>query len=314
MGTSYSLKYYSLNSGHSKELVQAKVEETLKEVNQLASTYQASSEISLINLAPASRPIKISKQFSEMFKRLLEIHELTEGYFDPTIGPLVNLFGFGPLGPKKVPTEAEIKRARSAIGINQFTLNFEEKYLIKKVDNAYLDFSASAKGFGVDKVIETLKGMEIEQALVEIGGDIRTIGAGPQKGGFWNLAIEMPQDSGRSIHKIFEVNELAMATSGDYRNYFTFEEKRYSHTIDPIQGKVIEHQLASVSVLSAKDCETADALATALNAMGETKAFEFAESKHIPAYFIIKNGQGLNGFVVKSTSKWNEIIKMVTHN
>ncbi|MBK22719.1 MAG: FAD:protein FMN transferase ApbE [Halobacteriovorax sp.] len=312
MGTTYSIKYYSTKTKPDIKQVNKEVNRLLIEVNRQMSTYIPTSEISRFNREIKSQTaFPISDDFYFVLKKSLEISRKTGGQFDPTIGPLVNLWGFGPNGVKKVPTEAQIKKAKSRVGFEKLSLDSQNKRISKSIDNLYLDLSASAKGFGVDKISQYLETLKIENYMVEIGGEVRTKGSKGEAP--WRIAIEAPHptDQSKPFQKILDLNEHAVATSGNYRNYFEKNGKKFGHTIDFRTGRPTEHTLASVSVITKASCTEADALATALMVMGPLKALKFAELNGIKALFVYKlSGQTEGTFVEESTSHFKKEFRL----
>jgi len=308
MGTTYSIKYYSTKTEPNIKLVNKEVNRLLIEVNRQMSTYIPTSEISRFNREIKSlTAFPISDDFFLVLKKSLEISKKTKGQFDPTIGPLVNLWGFGPSGDRKVPTEAQIEKAKSIVGFEKLNLDDQNKRISKTVDELYLDLSASAKGFGVDKISDYLESLKINNYMVEIGGEVRTKGS---KGGIpWKVAIEAPHptDQSKPFQKILELKNHAVATSGNYRNYFEKNGKKFGHTIDFRTGRPTEHTLASVSVVTKGSCTEADALATALMVMGPFQGMSFAEENGLMALFVYRpSGQTEKVFIEKSSSHFKK--------
>ncbi len=307
MGTHYNVKFYSASLD---ETMQTEVDTLLKDINQQMSTYIKSSEISYFNEFNRLGWLKISPEFFKVTEYALRLSEKTEGKYDPTIGPLVNLWGFGPRGERKVPEPDQIKKALMIVGYDKLLMNKETKEIKKKVPGVYLDLSSLAKGYGVDAVAELLGSKGVKSYMVEIGGEVRTLGT-KSKGEAWAIAIEAPNPkvNGGPYQKILKLNNTSMATSGNYRNFFESEHKRYSHTIDPKTGNPVIHTLASVSVVD-ESCMKADALATALMAMGPEDGFTFAAQNKIPAYFVYgEDSQSDRMFVTKETEEFSAIFK-----
>lgn len=289
MGTTFSVSIalpsdQAAAFGLEGELIQA-----LARIEQSMSTYIADSELSLFNESASIDWQPVSAELCVAVEETLQLAELTKGAFDITIGPLVNLWGFGPDGVvQEPPPEADLNAALEHTGHGKLSSDCINSSLRKSDANLYVDLSAYAKGFAVDTLAEILNQNEVENYLVEIGGEIRTQGHN-SSGDSWRIAIEKPADKDRSVQTIIEVSNMAMATSGDYRNFFEFENRRYSHTIDPRTGRPVEHQLASVSVV-AEQTAWADALATALLVMGPIDGPQFAEQNAISALFLIHDG------------------------
>lgn len=310
MGTQYNVKFFTSNGElGDKEKAKEEIDEVLKKVNKEMSTYLKDSEISYFNQTDRLGWLKISKDFFNVTVYALKLAEETEGAFDPTIGPLVNLWGFGPGGERKVPEQVQIEEALKRVGYDKISLNSEKFEIKKKVPGVYLDLSALAKGFGVDKVADFIESKGIANYMVEIGGEVRTKGQKGDKSS-WKIAIEAPHPTsqGESYQRILNLNSLSLATSGNYRNFFMENGKKYSHTINSKTGNPVAHSLASVSVADSGSCMKADALATALMAMGQTKGFEYAERNNIAAYFVYReDGQEDQKFVTRETTLFKQL-------
>ena len=286
MGTQYHVKV-ALPPERETDLPALKdgILQTLREIDGLMSTYKPDSELSRFNRSKSTDWFELSPLTFEVVQRSMEISNTTGGAFDVTVGPLVNLWGFGPeKRANKVPTKAEVNRIRRTVGYKLLGLRNDPPAIRKRNPDLYVDLSAIAKGYSVDRVAEFLLSQNVRNFLVEVGGEIRINGVKPGGEG-WRLAIEAPQDSQRQVHRVLKVTDVGMATSGDYRNYYEMDGKRFSHTVDPRTGYTINHTLASVSVLH-ESCATADALATAFMVMGTKKAKEYAVKHKIAAYFI----------------------------
>jgi thiamine biosynthesis lipoprotein len=203
----------------------------------------------------------------------------------------VNLWGFGPSNSRKAPAEEQIEKAQENVGFDKVVLSKQQNkfYALKKRGGVYVDLSSSAKGFGVDKVSELLTQKGFVNHLVEIGGELKSNGKKFRKE--WMVAVEKPSDSTKGIQKAFALKNMSIATSGDYRNFFKQGGKKYSHTIDKNSGKPVQHKMFSVTVLE-KDCMKADALATALMALGPMKAQNYAYENELAAYLIYEDKEG----------------------
>ncbi len=287
MGTSYSVKFFSDNQTLRKESFYADIEALLKRINSQMSTYQEDSELSSFNEYRLNDRFLVSGDTALVVDKAIEIGQMTQGALDITVGPIVNLWGFGPEGrPEKAPTKEQINLARHYTGLEK--LHVMGSGLAKEQPELYLDLSAIAKGFAVDKVADYLESKEVNDYLVDIGGEMRVKGK-KRDGSNWKVAIEKPLSGSRDVQQIVNIGDNAIATSGDYRNYFETNGVRYSHTIDPMTGKPISHNLASVTVISKKAMD-ADAFATAFNVMGAEKALKFAEQQQIAIYLVVKSG------------------------
>lgn len=294
MGTTYHITVLEIkgNKSSQKELQQA-IDQQLLLINQQMSTYQDDSELSKFNQALVGEWVNVSANLFDILIMSMELAWLTGGAFDITVGPLVNLWGFGPGGldmPSKVPDADKIKALLERSGFQSIELGLEDRS-IRKTRPVTLDLSGIAKGYGVDKVAELLLYAGYTDFMVEIGGELRLAGNSP-RGTPWRIAIEQP-DAGvfGQANKAVQVSGVSVATSGDYRNYFEQDGKRYSHTIDPVTGYPIDHSLASITVI-AESSAYADGLATALNVLGAKKALSLAEQQGLAIYMLVKTEQG----------------------
>lgn len=284
MGTSYRVVYLD----QLERNFQNSVDSLLIVFNQSLSTYIPDSEISRFNKgdslvfeSPFFYPVLVSSQ---------EIFNLTGGAFDPTVGPLVNLWGFGPEGPQ-LKDSLRIAQLLPLVDFNNIV--FDEQQVKKIKPGVYLDFSANAKGYGVDIVAEFLYSQGIENYLVEIGGELVARGVN-EKGELWKVGVSRPEEEGRAedLFSVIALNNLAMATSGNYRNYYEADGMKISHTIDPKTGRPVRHGLLSATVI-AEDCMTADALATALMVMGTEKAIALQKKQgDFEIFLIYSDGEG----------------------
>ncbi|TCS42627.1 FAD:protein FMN transferase [Reinekea marinisedimentorum] len=284
IGTSYSVKYVS--ASNEVETLQLGVDGVLSNINKLMSTYLPGSDISRISRAGVNEPVSVDELTINVLEAALTIAEQTDGNFDPTVAPLVNLWGFGPTPRNnKLPEASEVARLAASVGYQALTVDRITQTVEKNAPRE-LDFSAIAKGYAVDLIAEHLEQRGITNYLVEVGGEMRLSGTKPGNES-WRIAIEKPDVEQRAVFKILEVSGAAVATSGDYRNYFESDGVRYSHTINPATGYPVKHNLASVTVVM-DSCMSADAYATAFLVMGAERALQFAESNNIAALFIIK--------------------------
>lgn len=290
MGTRYHITVVDAPDGVDRESVQALVDSELEAVNQEMSTYIPDSELMRFNGGPVGQPVPVSAPLAKVVELSLDIYRRSDGAFDITVGPLVNLWGFGPTAePEQVPAQAEIDRLLAEIGSDALALQRNPDRLTRKRD-VQLDLSAIAKGHGVDRVALLLEGQGITNYLVEIGGELRTSGRNPD-GREWRIGIESPTAAGQVVHKPVRVSNRAVATSGDYRNYYERDGVRYSHSIDPRTGRPLSHRLASVTVI-ADNCAEADGLATALNVMGAEAGLQLAEREGLAVFMLVKTGNG----------------------
>ncbi len=299
MGTSWSVKLIADPTLDQTE-VQKGIQEVLDEINARMSNWDPDSDVSVFNRSPAGC-YEVSPLTIEVAKVSQELSRLTDGLFDATLGPLIQLWGFGSeFTADQMPAPRAIEEILSGVGYQK--LHIRGNQLCKDTDELFVNLSATAKGYGVDKVAEYLQAMGYDRYLVEVGGEIRVLGLNYQDQA-WRIGIEVPLDqviSGQ-VQQVVELENLALATSGDYRNYFVHEGVRYSHIIDPRTGYPVPQQVASVTVLQ-ETTLWADGWATAMLALGAEKGMALAERMDIPAYFVLRNEQG---FEVQTSSSWD---------
>ncbi len=297
MGTQFNVKYFESGDSRATKEIQQGVQQQLAEVNRLMSTYQPESDVSRFNRAEIAQWFSVSKATAEVVAQANEISRQTEGAFDVTVASLVDLWGFGPTyRDAEIPSAQMIEQELMRVGYQALEVRVDPPAL-RKHTSLTLDLSAIAKGYAVDQVADFLDEAGVDSYMVEVGGEIRARGLKPGQEP-WRIAIESPVPGQRSVQRVLDLMDKAVATSGDYRNYFEKEGERYSHTIDPMTGRPITHQLASVTVL-AETSAKADALATALNVMGEERALAFANRYQLPVLLIVKQN---TGFVEKTSS------------
>ena len=289
MGTVYSVKIVreeASTAGLDSAAVHRGIDSLLQEVNRQMSTYLPDSEISRFNRSADTGWFPVSPGLYLVLDKAGEISRVSGGAFDITVGPLVNLWGFGPEDRRElVPTADEIQRRKSWVGSDQLQLRPSPPAVKKARPEIYCDLAAIAKGYAVDQVAEYLGQRGLRRYLVDIGGEIKTAGRN-HRGKIWMVGISSPDDKS-GVQKAVALDNRAMATSGDYRNYFEVDGVRYSHTIDPQTGRPITHSLASVTVIH-ETCMVADALATAIDVLGPEKGFDFAVRLDLPAYLLVR--------------------------
>jgi len=295
MGTSYNITLYPADGKTvDSEQLQKQIDKTLKRINQQMSTWVKDSEISLFNKSQSTRWYPISLEFAEVVKAAQSISTLSGGAFDITVGPLINIWGFGKDFKNNNPDNSAIAAAKANIGYQKLEVRLSPPALKKQIPQLQVNLSAIAKGYGVDAIADQLAAAGVNNYLVEIGGEIRANGTKPNKS-LWRIAIEKPSTRERSIQQGILLDNTGVATSGDYRNYFEREGKRYSHTIDPKTGRPITHTLASVTVLH-KSAMMADGLATAIMVLGESKAKKFIADNKLKTYLISRNKNGFSAW------------------
>ena len=284
-GTTYKIIYLDASENYQESL-----DSLFFLVNKSLSTYIPTSDISKINKGDST--VVVDALFLEVFNKSKKIHKTTEGYFDPTVGNLVNAWGFGPKNEKKDLSDEEVEEQMKFVGLNK--VDIINNKVVKKHPNIYLDFNSIAKGFGIDVVARFFNSKNINNYLIEIGGEIRAKGMKKDLQP-WSVKLVDPinKDDANGFKKL-NLSNKSMATSGNYRKFRkTKSGKKFVHTINPKTGYAKESNLLSASVISAKDCADVDAYATAFMAMGLEKAKLFLEkNSNIDAIllFIDKNG------------------------
>ena len=280
-GTAYNIQYYSEDNITFKK----QFDSLFASVNESMSTYIPTSQISRLNKGES---VDVDAHFIRVFNKAKDVYRTTEGAFDPTIGAVVNAWDFGPEGKITNIDSIAINALMKSVGFNRMGL-VDGK--IVKHSNSFLDFNAIAKGYGVDVIGEFLESKNIDNYLVEIGGEIRTKGLNLEKQSPWTVGIYDPNFEGPdSYSKIISLKDESMATSGTYRKFKIDENgNRYAHIINTKTGYPTKTNILSVSVI-AEDCMTADAYATAFQAMGIDKVTEFTQRhSEIKVYFIYEN-------------------------
>jgi thiamine biosynthesis lipoprotein len=301
MGTSYNVKLVALN-GVDKQKLKQEIDQLLIDINQLMSTYINDSQLSKFNQWQSIEAFPMSAQTIEVLNEAKRLGQMSDGLLDVTVGPLVNLWGFGPKSrPLKIPTNELINITQKQTGLDKLIVG--PSWASKTHPSLYVDLSTIAKGYAVDQIAELLQSKKVINYLVEIGGEMRL--AGLKASGFtWKIAIEKPETEQRSVQKIISIGTNAVATSGNYRNYYEQDGVRYSHLINPQTGYPIIHNLVSVTVIHPTSM-TADGLATALNVMGKDKALQVAQKYDIAVLLITKEK---DGFTEYTSPKFDQLV------
>jgi thiamine biosynthesis lipoprotein len=285
MGTTYNVKFLPItNNPIEIEESYIIIEKILKDINQQMSTYIPSSEISTFNQLQSTDWFKISEDFSNVLKESFNYYEMSDGYYDVTVMPLVNLWGFGPEIFESPPTQALIDSVMMFIG--QDLIELENQKIRKKDPRVQIDLSSIAKGYAVDKIFNTLD--KYEDLFIEIGGEIRT----RSKNKDWKIGINTPSITNfeNDIELVITLNNLSIATSGNYRNFYIIDDKFYHHEINPKTGYPILSNLGSISIISDKSCLDADGLSTMFYTIEKDLASEMVENlDNIESVSIIVN-------------------------
>lgn len=277
MGTNYQIRLRDVPAGASEPELQAAVDALLADINARMSTYESESELARFGRAPAGVAQKLSPATAEVLRAALRVAADTRGAFDPTVPPLLRLWGFGAGARERRTRPAATEIAAAKARVDYRALELKGERLIKTRPGVELDLSAIAKGDAVDRVFELLQARGIRSMMVEIGGEMR-VGTGPD-GRPWRIGLERPiYDGGREVLRVAELEQRAVASSGDYRNFFEVAGVRYAHIIDPRTGEPARSRVRAATVIG-PDCRTADALATALLVLGREAGLRLCESE-----------------------------------
>ena len=291
MGSRYTVKL--LAGGLSEAglaAAQSAVAAALVEVEGLMSHYDSGSEVSRLNRQPLGQPLAVAEPTWQVFDQAARVHAASAGAFDVTLGRAVDAWGFGPTEhPRRALPAATVARLRQTQQYAGLLLDARAGTITRQL-NVLSNLSGVAKGYGVDRAALALESLGLGDYMVEVGGEIRTRGVNGQRLP-WQLAIERPDALPQQAMHIVPLSGLSLATSGDYRNFFFQEGRRYSHEIDPDSAAPVAHDLASVSVVAA-DCTTADAWSTALFVLGPERGLHTAQLRGLAAYFVQRQVDG----------------------
>lgn len=293
MGTYFMVTIDSPPASDTNASVRAEILETLSTIIAQMSTWEPESEISRFNRSNSTDWFPVSAEFAAVVEEAHRVHQLTGGAFDPTVSPLIDLWGFGRREPDSVPDDAAISEALQSVGMQHLSVRSDPPALRRSRPDVQLNLSAIAKGYAVDAIAEMLTRSGRPSYIVDIGGEVRA-GVAKASGAPWKIGIESPQStrgSNASPARIVPITESSVATSGDYRNFYEVDGKVYSHTIDPVSGRPLENPPASVSVRH-HSCMTADALATAMMVLGRDRGMQLATAQDHSVLFQIVAADG----------------------
>jgi thiamine biosynthesis lipoprotein len=314
MGTRYNVSIVGGDEAGALRL-QGLIDEALAELCRQMSTYDPASELSRFNASESDEWFPVSKETASVVKSALELAEASGGKYDPTIGPLANLWGFGPQGKRDgPPTDEEIAAAKELVDYRQLEARLDPPALRKLKPGVFVELSSIAPGHGADVISDLLLAEGIESSMVDIGGEVRARGLKPG-GKPWRIGVERadspiavdttPSDRQSSpLQRVVELRDKAVATSGDYRNFFESGGVRYSHTLDPQTGRPVTHDLATVTVL-AETGRDADGLATALLALGPEAGYDWAIQRRVAALFVRRTAE--DRLIEKTTPAWDAL-------
>jgi thiamine biosynthesis lipoprotein len=290
MGSTYSVRIAGgpFDAGL-EAAARAAVTAALDDVVRRMSGYDAGSELSRFNRHEATTPFALSADTLAVLARGQEVAALTGGAFDVTVAPLVAAWGFGAGASSRAAAPASAALA-APVGWHRLAIDRGAGTARKALPGLQADVSGIAKGYAVDRAAQALQALGVERFMVEAGGEVRTRGLNAE-GRPWQIAIERPDAWPQQVHRVVALQGLAMATSGDYRNYYERDGRRFSHEIDPATRAPVAHALASVTVVH-EECMFADALATALFVLGPERALALARERDLAAFFIVRAGDG----------------------
>ncbi len=290
MGTRYHISVVAPPTGTGREALQSDIDMVLARVDITMSTWRADSEISRLNARPPGDWMTVSGNLHRVLEASLRMHALSGGAFDVTVAPLLEAWGFGPrsVGPR-TPSAQELETLSGRVGSAAITLA-DAPLRVRKSADRTLELSAIAPGYAVDLLAARFAGRGLSDFMIEIGGEVRTAGRNAA-GKAWRIGIERPDAPPGTPQLSLALSGESASTSGDYREFFESEGRRYSHTIDPRTLRPVAHRLASVTVV-AGDCMSADALSTALMVLGPEEGLAFAEREGIAAYMLVRTAHG----------------------
>ncbi|WP_158638077.1 FAD:protein FMN transferase [Shewanella donghaensis] len=302
MGNNYKVTWTeSKITAERMAAIRDELNQRLEDVNNSMSNWRDDSEITAINNISKNTSVKISRDLERVINEAISIHELTRGSLDITVGPLVDLWGFGPNGLiESLPSDQDIANAKAKIGVHHIVIN--DHHISKNTDGLQIDLSSIAKGFGVDVIAEVLERNNIHNFLVDIGGELRIKGVNANKE-LWKVGIDKPFAYSSGQIEIITPGDSAVATSGDYRKYFEKNGQHYSHLIDPRSGKPVTHNIVSATVIE-KTSMTADALATAFMVLPRAESIEIANKNNIAIMIIEDNFGRLKTYYSDSFKKF----------
>ena len=302
--------YYRVTMRTSQEdtMLRNEIREALHQINNEMSVFENVSDLSQFNKNTDLGWIDVPEDLAVVLKEAYQIYQQTNGYFDPTVGRLVDLWGFGTHKIQRIPSQDEIKESQNTVGFNKISFSRDFRKAKKPNSDIYLNLSSIAKGYAVDKIAALLDKKGYTDYIVEIGGEVKAKGSRAKKSKGWNLGIARPEEGKvTDFEYVVRLKDMAVATSGDYRNNFYMENKRYSHTINPKTGLPVDHNLAAVTVFD-KECMRADGLATGIMVMGENKGLEFANNNRIPVVMFVRN-ENEDGYQTLVSNEEKKLLK-----
>ncbi len=309
MGTTYHIKYWG-EGADSPPKVKRAIDRLLAAFDQQMSTYRDDSELSQFNKSPAGEWFPVSRDTARVVEESLGYFQETEGVLDVTVPPLLRLWNFGgdakqgEKGPAlSPPNQEQIVKAQALVGSQRLQVRLDPPALKKELDGVEADLSSIAPGYAVDLIIERLQAHGFANAMVEIGGEVRAVGARPD-GRPWRIGVEKVDATDGTLARVVPLDNLALSTAGDYRNYRTADGRRFTHIIDPRSGEALPYRGASVTVI-APTCTEADALDTPLLIMGPGAGYQWCVERNVAAFFQVRNDDGQ--ITERATPRFNEL-------
>jgi thiamine biosynthesis lipoprotein len=291
MGTTYTVKVTAPPASVDGARLRATVDDVLAQIDRSMSGYRADSEVARFNASASTEWYDVSSDVASIVQTALDIGEASGGAFDITVAPLVAAWGFGPGGrPQVLPNAEQIAQIGASVGYRKLHARLDPPALRKDVATLSIDLNGIAPGFAVDRLADRLRALRIESFMIDIGGEIRARGRNGH-GEPWHIAIEHPVDTQRTPYAGVMLDDAAVSTSGEYRDYYEREGRRYSHTIDPRTRQPLDRAPGSVVVVAASTAQ-ADAWATALNVLGPRDGLSLAAQRHLPVLFIERDVGG----------------------
>ncbi len=289
MGTTYTVKVTAPPASVNGAQLRATVDEVLAQIDGSMSGYRDDSEIARFNASTATQWYEVSAELASVVQAALAVSEASGGAFDITVAPLVAVWGFGPAGqPKVLPSDEQIAQISGAVGYRKLHARLDPPALRKEVPTLTIDLNGIAPGFAVDRLADRLQALKIDSFMIDIGGEIRARGRNA-RGEAWRIAVEQPVETQRAPYAGVYLDDAAVSTSGEYRDYYERDGRRYSHTIDPRTGRPLDRAPGSVVVIASSTAQ-ADAWATAMNVLGPSDGLALAEQRHMPVMFIERAG------------------------
>jgi len=306
MGTTYTVKVAAPPVSLDSARLRATIDDVLAQIDRSMSGYRSDSEVARFNASASTQWYEVSGDLAALAQAALDISEKSGGAFDITVAPLVAAWGFGPAGePTVLPNVEQLAQLGASVGYRKLHVQLDPPALRKDVAELSIDLNGIAPGFAVDRLAQRLAALHAENFMIDIGGEIRARGHNA-RGEPWHIAIERPVDTQRAPYAGVWLDGASVSTSGEYRDYYERDGRRYSHTIDPRTRQPLDRAPGSVVVIAASTT-LADGWATALNVLGPNEGLALAAKEHMPVLFIERQG---NGWRSQSTPEFERYRKM----